>query len=59
MPVRQLSESVVNRIAALYGILPVEDPAAAAAAKARPAAAAAPPAAPATISQGGRTVAAN
>jgi cell division protein FtsI (penicillin-binding protein 3) len=50
---------VVNRIAALYGILPVEDPAVAAAAKAKPAAAAAPPAAPATISQGGRTVAAN
>jgi cell division protein FtsI/penicillin-binding protein 2 len=50
--------NIVNRIAALYGILPVEDPALSA--KPKPATAAAPvPPTPTTIVQGGRTVAAN
>ena len=52
--------AMVNRIAALYGIMPVEDPAAAAKPKATAAVPATPAVAPAaTLSQGGRTVAAN
>lgn len=51
--------AMVNRIAALYGIMPVEDPALSVKPKTSATVPAAPTAVPVTIGQGGRTVAAN